>query len=297
MTNRDPKSKGAQTIAVWDARARAYGELVRRQPVFTELSDRLLDRLAKSAAASDGSMGRLLDLGAGTGLLSERALSGSRPWRAADLTLVDPAPAMLEVALERLGPLGVVAEQLHIGRAEDLGDLVQDRTLAPAACVASSAALQLADLDAALEGCARATLPGGHVAFNLWWHRVADDVQRHQPDAHWKPALARALAEYEESPSLARGQRRTTDHEPVAVDVLIAAARRIGFDSVHVERREATIPGAFFIDFAAMDEDYLAEVPQPARADVLRRARELAPECTVGWREFLFERAHDESAP
>ncbi|QDU83732.1 hypothetical protein Pla163_08330 [Planctomycetes bacterium Pla163] len=297
MTDRDPKSKGARTIAVWDARARAYGELVRRQPVFTELADRLLERLVRASGAVDGAAGGLIDLGAGTGLVSERALERSRPWRAADLALVDPAPAMLGVALERLRPLGVVKGQLHAGRAEELGDLVAARRVAPAACVVSSAALQLADLDAALEACARATLPGGHVAFNLWWHRVADDAQRHQPDAHWKPALARALAEFEEPPSLARGQRRTTDHEPVAVDALVAVARRVGFDVVHVERREATTPGAFFIDFAAMDDDFLVEVPQPTRADVLRRARELAPECTVGWREFLFERVHDESAP
>jgi hypothetical protein len=53
---------------------------------------------------------------------------------------------------------------------------------------------------------------------------------------------------------------------------------------------ERDVDGDFFVDVAAQDATFIAEVPEPRRAAVLARARALAPRCTVGWRVCEFVR-------
>ncbi len=65
--------------------------------------DAFYDTAAEAAALDRSGAARVLDLGAGTGLLSS-VLAGSLP--DATFVLLDEAPAMLERAAERLAPLG-----------------------------------------------------------------------------------------------------------------------------------------------------------------------------------------------
>jgi tRNA (cmo5U34)-methyltransferase len=101
--------------AIFGQGADTYDQL-RRQliPPFEVFYDTAVDALALGVGAPR----RVLDLGAGTGLLSERILA-KHP--GAELTLLDGAPAMLEQARKRIGDrarylVGDLADPLPAGR-------------------------------------------------------------------------------------------------------------------------------------------------------------------------------------
>ena len=85
------------TTRTFDAHASGYDAVRRRLvPPF----DAFYGTAVGALELVDGPVARVLDLGAGTGLLAQRILA-ARP--AAELTLLDGAPAMLEQAQARLG--------------------------------------------------------------------------------------------------------------------------------------------------------------------------------------------------
>lgn len=82
---------------IFDSYASDYDAARKRLiPMF----DPFYDTAARALELARGPVTRVLDLGAGTGLLSERVLA-AHP--SAELLLLDGAPAMLEQARERLG--------------------------------------------------------------------------------------------------------------------------------------------------------------------------------------------------
>jgi SAM-dependent methyltransferase len=224
-----------EKVHLWSARAPAYDRLCRRWPIFAALSDRLIDLLPIDL------VGTVLDIGAGSGLTSERLLA--RHPRC-NVVLVDPSEPMLEIA--RMHLAGRAAQFFTTG----LDSLAADNVRAVAAI--ASASMHFLDLDAALAALARIVTPRGHVAFNLWYH-------------HWEETAALAgMAGWQD---VARGAFRALGIAPPADapavrpkaktrGELVEASQRRGFELV-VEHRDAfASPVAFGVDFEAMDADW-----------------------------------------
>lgn len=97
--------------ALFDAHAAGYDDELRRRliPPYDAFYG-----TAVSALGDAGAVGRVLDLGAGTGLLAA-AVAAAHPQ--AELVLVDGAPAMLERARSRLD--GTVRASFHVADLRD----------------------------------------------------------------------------------------------------------------------------------------------------------------------------------
>lgn len=262
-------------VESWGRRARAYAALTEAWPIFGRLADRLIDVLPRSFAQ------RTLDLAGGAGLVSAR-LAARRP--AARVYLMDPAPAMCALARERCAGLLVDVFQ---AAAEDWGALGGSPEAAPTfEAVLSSAALHLCDEQRVFSEVARHLAPGGVFAFTLWGHSF-EETRDIEPTPPWQAAVARALARRD--PAAARALEPPG---PPAVDArrvrtrqgLTAAARQAGLSEPEFQVYRDSVPGAFFVDFAAMSPDFLPGVGVELRAEVVAQARqdpELAEECAM----------------
>ena len=171
-----------EKVRFWQARAEAYDSLCRRWEIFTRLSVRLIDLLP------EGLQGPVLDIGAGSGLTSELLLD-LRPH--CEAILIEPSEAMVDIA--RLHLAGRPARFLVMGL-----DGAAARDLHAAAALAS-ASMQFVDLDAAFAVLARVIAPGGHVAFNLWWHHWEETADREAKG--WLP-IAQAVCREARLPPL-----------------------------------------------------------------------------------------------
>jgi len=292
MTDAAPKPKdraAADPVATWDGRAEAYLDLVARHGVFAAMADGLVAQALERGAR------RVLDLGAGGGLVCERFVAaGGAP---DGLCAAEPAPRLRAHLVATLARLGVGPAAVIDARAEDLGDhFGPEPARAPVDAVLANACLHLFDRERALSCIAKALAPGGSFAASLWWHGLRDDETRHAPQAHWRAALARALAEHDEAPALAR-EPRDLVAPPPTLDRVRADAARHGLVLASAERCDASVPGAFFLDVASLAADFLAEVEPARRRAVLARAGEIVAPCTLGWRVLVFERHGERSAP
>ncbi len=120
---------------------------------------RVVDRFLAILAEEGSSPARILDVGAGTGLLAQR-LADRHP--AASLSCVDLAPGMAATARQRLGSriLVAVADAEHLPFAASSFD-----------CVVSTSTFQwLTTLDAAFAEAWRVLAPGGLFASALFGH-------------------------------------------------------------------------------------------------------------------------------
>jgi SAM-dependent methyltransferase len=261
-----------EKIRVWEARAHAYDRLCRRWRTFPLLSSRLVDLLPSDLH------GRVLDVGAGSGLTSELLLD-RHP--GCESILIEPSEAMLGLARERLA--GRRAQFLAMGL-----DGVAVAELRAAAAI-SSAALHFLDLDEAFATLERIIEPGGHLAFNLWWHHW-EDTAALECMTGWQPVAEAACREAGLPPPAKRAY-------PVPVAKTRAelsdAARSHGFRQLLEERDEDATPVAYGVDFLAMDPVWpVAGLGAKERQAVLHRMDELAQgklEPLVSTR-FLFQR-------
>ena len=222
-------------VRLWSARARAYDALCRRWQIFAALSDRLIDWLPADLR------GTVLDIGAGSGLTSERVLA--RHPRS-DVVLVDPSEAMLEIARVHLAdrPARFFAVGLDDIAASDLR----------AAAAIASASMQFLDLEDAFAALARVLVPGARFAFNLWYHHW-EETAALAGMSGWKD-VARAACLAAAVPPLAdpaapAPQARTRQE-------LVAASLRNGFELLAEHRDEDRTPVAFGVEFMAMDGDW-----------------------------------------
>jgi SAM-dependent methyltransferase len=261
-----------ERIRYWSARAAAYDRLCRRWDIFTRLSSRLVDSLPADLR------GRVLDIGAGTGLTSELLLA-RRP--EAEAVLVEPSQEMLALAREHLRGRG--ARFLAMGLD---GDRVRD---VRAVAAVASASMHFLELDAAFEVLSRVVARGGHVAFNLWWHSWEETADL-PPMTDWQ-GIAEAACR--ESGLPAPLPRTRPVAQPKRRVELSEAASRHGFRLVEEHRDEDVSPVAFGLEFDAMDADWpLQGLAAETREALLARMLELVPksvEALVSTR-FLLQR-------
>ena len=169
---------------------------------------------------------RWLDVGCGTGALSEAILARCAP---ASVTGVDPSEGFLATARARL-PATVTLHQAP-AQALPLADASVD------AAVASLVLNFVPDSAAALREMARVTAPGGRVAACVW-----DYAQRMQMLVHYW-AAAQALG-------LLGSSGVQAEHFPIcAPDALGAAFRGAGLQHVEVRAIEIETRFADFDDY------------------------------------------------
>jgi tRNA (cmo5U34)-methyltransferase len=204
----------APSAAVFDAQAPGY-EAPRRRLVppfeaFYETAVAALDMLGRPPR-------RVLDLGAGTGLLATRVAAAHPD---AELVLLDAAPAMLELARERLGDRAT----LHVADLDD--------PLPPGPFDAVVSALAIHHLDDAakrrLFARVRAALPPMGVFVNA--EQVAGPTpcfdRRYRA---WHEACAKALGASDEE--WAEAEERMSHDRCADVESQLRWLREAGFDA------------------------------------------------------------------
>jgi SAM-dependent methyltransferase len=260
-------------VRVWEARAPAYDRICRRWPIFPLLSRRIVDLLPADLH------GAVLDIGAGSGLTSEHLL-GRFPHCQA--ILVEPSEAMLGLARRRLA--GRNARYLAMGL-----DGAAVRGLRAAAAIAS-ASMHFLDLEPAFATLAEVIVPGGHVAFNLWWHHW-EDTAGLKCMTGWQAVAEAACLEAGLPPPA-----QPAFPAPVAKTRadLMNASREHGFRLLFEHRDEDLTPVAYGVDYLTMDPAWPVEgLALEDRQAVLAKMDALAQgklELLVSTR-FLFQRA------
>ena len=255
-------------VRLWDERARSYDALCRRWDVFTLLSTRLIDMLPATLP------GDVLDIGAGSGLTSELLLDRHPECRA---ILIEPAESMIDIARTHLA--GRSARFLKMGL--DGAPVAGLRAVAAVA----SASMQFLDFEPAFATLAHIIEPGGHVAFNLWYHHW-EETAGGEGMYGWIP-IAQALCR-EAGVDLVAPPPRPV---PKTRSQLTNATRDHGFELLAEHRDNDASPVAYGVDFMAMDENWPAAGLEPSvREGLLRRMRELAEGKveTLGSTRFLF---------
>ncbi len=238
----------------WHSRALAYNELIARWPLFTQMADQLIDALP------DDFSGHALDLAGGSGLLSERLLI-RHPL--SNITLIEPAKNMLELAAQRLDP-GV---KLLNTTAEQLGELHLT-----ADAVLCNAAFHLMNEELVLPAIARALNSGGLCAFNLWGHSF-DETANREDIVDWLSFVEKAMQE--------RGENLATHSPSIAprarsIQELKRRAGECGLELDNYKITEHRTHARFGIEFAAMSDNFLGHLETQKRLGVINRAIELS---------------------
>jgi SAM-dependent methyltransferase len=257
-------------VRSWDERAEAYDALCRRWEVFTLLSTRLIDMLP------DRLDGDVLDIGAGSGLTSCLLLDRHPECR---VILVEPAHAMIDIARRHLA--GRPARFLATGLdGPAVGALRAVAALA-------SASMQFLDLEPAFATLARIVEPGGHVAFNLWYHHWEETAGRDDMGMYgWIP-IAKDVCR-EAGVEMAPPPPRPVPKQRAD---LMDATRRHGFELLAEQRDQDPSPVAYGVDFMAMDKAWpAAGLDASVRDALLRTMRDRAEGKVeaVGSTRFVF---------
>jgi len=260
-----------EKVRFWQARARAYDALCRRWEIFALLSVRLIDLLPA------GLQGTVLDIGGGSGLTSELLLDRRPRCRT---ILIDPTQAMVDVA--RVNLAGRRARCLVMGLDEAVAhDLHADAALA-------SVSMQFLDLEPALAVLARVIEPGGHLAFNLWYHHWEETADC-EGMSGWLPIARAACREAQLPPPVTPS---VTPKVKTRAEMM-SASERHGFQLLYEERDEDLVSVACGVEYQAMNADWpLKALPPEDRLALLRRMHELArgrSEPLISTR-FLFRR-------
>ncbi len=240
--------------ASWGERAAAYDALIRKHTILGELARRLVELVPREAC-------EVLDVGGGTGLVSGLLL-GRRP--APAVHLCDPAPEMVAIARERLGP------QLASARVLGAEQVNEDAT--PVDAAVANACLHLSELPRSLPAIAARLRPGAALVFNLWWHSWEPTAGDQRDDPLWRTPLAEALQEAGHGPDLLPDPAPRS--APIAPTTLQQESDHAGMDLEVLGEDRNTMTASFLLEFAAMDPSLLAGLP--GRERVLARAGELA---------------------
>jgi SAM-dependent methyltransferase len=261
-----------EKVRLWEARAQAYDRLCRRWEIFSLLSIRLIDMLPADLR------GTVLDIGAGSGLTSELLLA-RRPH--CDAVLIEPSPAMLDIARVRLA--GRRAQFLVMGLDQAVG-----RDLRAVAAL-SSAAFQFLDLEPAFGALAPVLPRGGHFAFNLWYHHWEETASGAGMNG-WLPIVQAACREAHLPPV----DPAVPSAPPKTRAELTRACREQGFELLSEHRDEDRAAVLCGVEFQAMSADWPAKgLTKERRQALLQRMQELADSATetVVSTRFLLRKA------
>jgi SAM-dependent methyltransferase len=242
-----------EKVRLWEARAQAYDRYCRRWEIFSLLSTRLIDMLPADLR------GTVLDIGAGSGLTSELLLT-RRPH--CDSILIEPSPAMVDIA--RVTLAGRPAQFLVMGL-----DQAVARDLHAVAAL-SSAAMQFLDFEPAFGALARIIAPGGHFAFNLWYHHWEETADA--PGMWGWLAIAQTVCREVQLPPVA-----VPSATPKTRAELTRACREHGFELLSEHRDEDRAAVLCGVEFQAMSADWPAKgLAKERRQALLQRMQELA---------------------
>ena len=195
--------------------------------------------------------------------------------------LLDPSPAMLQLARRNLAGRSAQFHQMSIEGAPALG--------VRAVASISSVAMQYLELETTFAALERVIEPCGRFAFNLWYHHW-QETAANKGMAGWH-GIAQSVCDAAGIVGLPAPA--TPKSPPKTRDALMGASQRHGFRLVAEHRDEDQSPVAWGIDFMAMSADWPVKGLEPSvREELLRAMREWAAdelEPVVSTR-FAFER-------
>ena len=246
-----------EIIQSWQDRASAYQQFTEQWSLFPQLANRLVDLIPVPFS------GTAIDLAAGAGLVSACLLQ-RHPH--AHVYLVEPAEAMLALALPQLGDRVIGHTQL---RAEDIGTVSIQADV-----ILCSVAMHLIDEVQVFPGIAQCLKPDGLFIFNLWWHSW-EPAAHINPGPQWRAVLEQSLTEFAE--------QAESDEPPVLLPApsqprlrtlrgMIQAAQLAGLKIVQTATDTDHVPLRFFIEFSAMSASFLRQLAPARRTAVLQHA-------------------------
>jgi len=272
-----------QTVANWSAKAEAYERLSNRWEIFRKLSQRLVEMLPKEMR------GAVLDIGGGAGLTSQILLAR---FPGCESILVEPAENMIRIAGRKLAGQRVRFLNMGLGEAADFCEAARGEAVTPgsaadrgkvaesglrAMAAVASVSMQFLNLDEALGVLARVLAPGGHFAFNLWYHHW-EETSRIPGMREWRAAAEVVCREA----GLAAPAESAKKLQPAKTrPELELACERHGFRLLAEHRDSDLTPSRFGVDDEAMNPDWPLPGGAPhVREDLLRRMHELlADQC------------------
>jgi len=148
--------------------------------------------------------------------------------------------------------------------------------------------MQFLDLEPAFDRLASIVAPGGHVAFNLWWHHWEETAPR-KCMTRWRAVAEAACldAQLPLPPSASAAPKSKTRAE------LTRATGKHGFHLLAEHCDEYPVPIGFGVDYEAMNADWPVKGLAPeVRQALLTKMHELADgvfETLVSTR-FLFQK-------
>ena len=238
------------------------------------MADRLIDSLAADADFD----GHLLDIGGGSGLVTERLL---KRYPQAQITLIDPAEQMCALAKNRFG------DRI---RVETLaGDQVGSLGLSADGAVCS-AAFHLMDEQTTMPSIAAALKPGSVFAFNLWGHSF-DETASLDQRIDWLVFVNQALREHNVPtlPPVNKAMRRLRN-----LKTLCKTGENYGLQLTKKEIVAEQLDAKFHIEFAAMTPSWLGQLETNKREQIINRAMELAEgTSTIFCVDFTFSKCRD----
>ncbi len=245
--------------------ARRYDEFARRWDILGEMSDRVVAALPKEPRV-------VLDLGAGTGMLSQKLLAR---YPDIELHLADPSANMLEIAREHLGD---AVAGYHQCSAEALA--ISGKTFDT---IVSSATLHTVDEREAMKPIS-AHLDKGGAFVSCMWGRSYAATGDGTAILHWRTQVDEALSLAGFSPQWpappGRDRVRTRDDYDTA-------GRMAGLRLRKADAIPDRISPALLIDFASMEPEWLGHIPEEHRASVTAKAMDLVGD-TISMPTVLF---------
>lgn len=239
-----------EIISSWHERADAYNKLIQRWPIFTDMANRLINFIPNNFN------GHAIDIAGGSGLLSECLL---KKHPSARITLVEPAENMRALALQKLGNRVDIANATS-DSLETLG-ITADAALC-------SASFHLMNEATALPSIASILQTGAVFATNCWGHSFNRAIELNQK-ADWMEFVDQALTEFDLPPFT-----RPTKTVPMikSAEELTMIGKSCGLDLTEVNIVTNEIDSKFNIEFTAMSANFLKEVNDVVRKQVIERS-------------------------
>ena len=258
-----------EVILSWHERAHAYHQLIERWPIFTNMANRLLDYLP------DDFNGHALDIAGGSGLVAKRLLE---IFPDAQVTLVEPAENMRILAHRNLG------SQIDI--LNSTSDDLKKHSLSANAALCN-ASFHLMNEETTLPSVAGVLKKGSVFIVNCWGHSFKEAKALNRK-IDWMNFIDQALGE--RNLPLMNCPLKTTPNIKSTQDLEIIG-KRCGLRLVEADIVTTEIETQFNIEFAAMSSNFLNEIENDIRQQIIDRAITLCKGVDrISSADFCFEK-------